>query len=79
MFNLGNDVIRENSGTRVFNVDINGTKVLENFNIAHDCGVERAVIKKFTVNVTDGKGITIDLTPISGKTILNAVRIYRCF
>lgn len=78
-YNLGNDVIRENSGARVFNVDINGTTVLDKFNIARECGAERALIKKFTVNVTDGKGLSIDFTPISGKTILSAVRIYRCF
>ena len=78
-YNLGNDVIRENSGARVFNVDINGTTVLDRFEISRECGAERAMIKKFTVNVTDGKGLTIDFTPVSGKTVLNAVRIYRCF
>ena len=78
-YNLGNDVIRENSGTRVYDVNINGTKVLDGFNIAKECGAERAVIKKFTVNVTDGDGLDIDFKPISGKTVLNAVRIYRCF
>lgn len=79
VFNLGNDVIRENSGARVFDVDINGTKVLDKFNIAQECGAERAVIKKFTISVTDGKGLDIRFTPQSGKTVLNAVRIYRCF
>ena len=78
-YNLGNDIIRENSGARVFNVGINGTTVLDKFEIARECRAERAVIKKFTVNVTEGKGITIDFTPVSGKTTLNAVRIYRCF
>lgn len=79
VFNLGNDVIRENSGARVFDVDINGTKVLDKFNIAQECGAEHAVIKKFTINVTDGKGLDIRFSPRSGKTVLNAVRIYRCF
>lgn len=78
-YNLGNDVIRENSGSRIFDVNINGVKVLDKFNIVKECGAERAVIKKFTVNVTDGKGLLIGFTPHSGKAVLNAVRIYKCF
>ena len=79
VFNLGNDVIRENSGARIFDVDINGIKVLDHFNIARECGSERAVIKKFTVNVTDGTGLKVGFTPVKGKPVLNAVRIYKCF
>ena len=79
VFNLGNDVIRENSGARIFDVDINGIKVLDHFNIARECGSERAVIKKFTVNVTDGTGLNVGFTPVKGKPVLNAVRIYKCF
>ena len=78
-YNLGNDVIRENSGERVFDVDINGVKVLDKFCIARECGAEKAVIKKFTVNVSDGKGLVIGFKSHLGKPILNAIRIYRCF
>ncbi len=79
VFNLGNDIIRENTGARVFDIDINGIKVLDKFNIARECGAERAVIKKFTVNVCDGKGLCVGFTPVEGKPVLNAVRIYKCF
>lgn len=78
-YNLGNDIIRENSGSRIFDVNINGVKVLDKFNIIKECGAERAVIKKFTVDVTDGNGLLIDFTPYSGKALLNAIRIYKCF
>lgn len=78
-YNLGNDVIRENSGERIFDIDINGIKVLDKFCIARECGAERAVIKKFTVNVVDGKGLLVGFTPQSGQPVLNAIRIYRCF
>jgi len=29
------------------------------------------------VNATDGKGITINFSPIEGEPILNAIRVYR--
>ena len=78
-YNLGNDVIREDSGERVFDVDINGVKVLDKFCIARECGAEKAVIKKFTVTVSDGKGLEIGFKSRIGVPVLNAIRIYRCF
>ena len=62
-----------------FGAGADGIKVLDHFNIARECGSERAVIKKFTVNVTDGTGLKVGFTPVKGKPVLNAVRIYKCF
>jgi len=29
--------------------------------------------------VTDGTGLKVGFTPVKGKPVLNAVRIYKCF
>lgn len=78
-YNLGNDAVAESAADRVFDVTINGTPVLEKFDLARECGEERAVIKKFTVTVRGGKGLCIGFTPREGEPVLNAVRMYRCF
>lgn len=78
-YNLGNDVIGEEATDRVFDVAINGIPVLTAFDLARECGEERAVIKKFSVDVRDGRGLCIGFTPRKGEPVLNAVRIYRCF
>ncbi len=41
---------------RVFSVDINGVSVAGQMNIAEEYGSERAVIKKYIVPVSQGKG-----------------------
>lgn len=61
----------------VFDVNINGTTCLKNFDIIKQYGYQRAVIKKFDIIVRDGKGLNIEFTPVEGKTMLNAIRIYR--
>ncbi len=78
-YNLGNDVIRNEKSDRIFDVSINGQPVLKEFDIAKECGYERAVIKKFPVVVTGDGGLSVDFTPVKGEPVLNAVRIYRCY
>lgn len=64
---------------RIFDVAINGVKVLPSFDIAAEVGAHIGIVKKFTVDVKSGEGITISFTPIKGEPILSAVRIYRVF
>ena len=64
---------------RVFDVSLNGVKVLPSFDIAAEVGGEVGITKKFTVDVANGEGITIGFTPIKGEATLCAVRIYRVF
>lgn len=78
-YNLGNDAVREKSGERSFDVEINGVKVLDSFDIAGECGAETAVIKKFTVESYGGEGIDVRFIPEKGEPVLNAIRIYRCY
>lgn len=77
-YNLGNDAVAESSSSRLFDVLVNGAKVMERYDILSEAGPERAVIKRFTVDVTDGAGLDIRFVPQKGETILNAIRIYKC-
>ncbi len=76
-YNLGNDAIADDLDERVFSVEINGTKLIHDLNIAQEYGEHTAVVKKFSVQVTDGKGIDIRFLPIKDEAILNAIRVYR--
>jgi beta-galactosidase len=64
---------------RMFDVAINGVKVLHSFDIAAEVGAEYGVVKKFSASVDDGRGISIDFTPIKGEPTLCAVRIFKVF
>lgn len=77
-YNLGNDVLHQDRETRVFDVQINGVTVLKDFDMAKECGVERAIVKKFVVDNFDKNRIVVDFIPKHGKAVLNAIRIYKC-
>jgi len=78
LYNVGSSEEAVQETEREFNVCINGLPVLRNFNIKEQEGASRAVIRKFTVDVAGGKGLSIDFEAIKGLPVLNAVRIYRC-
>lgn len=77
VYNLGADETAVSEDSRVFDVDINGTPVLRQFDIVGESGPATAVIKKFVVNISDGKGLTVSFGKIKGEPVLNAIRIYR--
>lgn len=77
VYNLGADSEQVIAGNRCFGISMNGTIVMDDFNVARDYGYARAVIKKFVVTVKDGKGLSVDFQKKEGETILNAIRIYR--
>lgn len=60
----------------VFDVVVNDEKVLEQFNAA-DYGVSRAVAKRIHVQAKQGQGLDVRFNPIKGKTMLNAIEIYK--
>jgi subtilisin family serine protease len=64
-------------GKRVFNVSINGTAVLSNYDIAAAVGTLTADHRVFTVSVADGGSIQVDFGAIAGKKppVINAIRI----
>ena len=77
IYNLGADAQQTTLGKRVFDVNINGTPVMDDINLTQQYGYARAVIKKFEVIVKDGKGLTIGFTKQEGEPVLNAIRIYK--
>lgn len=76
-YNLGNDVIGEDAADRVFDVTANGATVIPALDIRREVGARRPMIKKMTVEVRNGEGLTIGFTPIKGEPLLDAIRIYR--
>jgi hypothetical protein len=63
-------------GTRVFDVTINGTKVLTNYDMSKEVGCLTAQIKSFVVVSSDGKiNITFNLGAVQNPKI-NAIEIY---
>jgi hypothetical protein len=62
-------------GERVFDVAIQGTKVLQNFDIVSEAGGrDREVIKTFS-GITAGNTLRIDLNPHKGNTILSGIEV----
>jgi hypothetical protein len=69
-----NEIQYWNRGDRVFNVAINGARVLSNFDILSVVGPRTAMIQQFPVTVTNGK-IQIDITGVVHKGLLNGIQI----
>lgn len=67
------------SANRVFNVSLNGQRILSDFNLAKSCGALMAVIKTYTVSVTDGRGIGIGFEPVIGKPIISGIKINKAY
>lgn len=78
-YNLGNDAIERMVEKRIFDISINGNKVLTNLNLTEDFGAERAAIRKFVVEVSDGKGINLNFVPKAGEPVLNALRVCKMY
>ena len=56
------------AGARLFNVSINGTQVLTNFDIVADAGAaNRATIKEFTASPVNGKITVTFTTAVAGR------------
>ena len=62
---------------RKFSVLINGTPVLDDFDIAGSSGVNTSVIRSFQVDAYGGNGLYISFVPETGPAVLNAIRIGR--
>jgi len=74
-YNLNDTVRDEDNIKRNFTVEVNNVPVLQNFNMAKEYGISRAIIKKATVNVVNNSGITIAFKAIEGEPVLNALQL----
>lgn len=54
-------------GQRLFHVDVEGNRVLRNYDIFATVGANTAAVEEFEVNVSDGM-LTIDLVRVGGQT-----------
>ena len=63
------------STDRIFDVEINEVKYLNNFDIFNEFGARTAVSKKIEIDVKDEKGIHIKFIPVKGKTLLSGIKI----
>ena len=77
IYNLGDDAQASGTAGRVFSVAINGTTVLQDFDIAGGYGYNTAVAQRFAVDINNGKGLSVEFTPVKGLPVLNAIRILR--
>lgn len=76
-YNLTDTSRDEVKHRRIFNVLINGERLLYNFNIAEEYGVVTPVVKKTIVKVNDEEGITIDFEAVEGEPVLNALQVIK--
>lgn len=78
-YSLGNDIIKSEdiAVNRVFDVSVNGVTALKDFNIRKEFGSNRAVIKRFALEINDGGGLTLAFSPGEGLPVLNALRLVR--
>ncbi len=65
-------------GRRVFNVAINGTNVLSNFDIYATTGAQyRAVVREFTTTANSSGQITVQFTTVTDNASISGIEILR--
>ena len=79
IYNLGNEAIGSEGEERVFDVSINGVKVLSDLDIAACVGVYEPLMERFEVDVKAGESIIVEFTPKKGAPVLNAITIRKNF
>jgi len=64
------------AGLRIFNVTINGTQVLTNFDIFAAAGAKnKAVIEQFTANANASGQYVITFTPVKDNSLVSAIEV----
>ncbi|WP_432479592.1 putative Ig domain-containing protein [Nocardioides sp. GXQ0305] len=61
-------------GRRVFDVAVEGTLRIDNYDIFADVGAAAATVKSYSVDVTDGK-VDIDLTSVVDQAKISAIEV----
>lgn len=64
-------------GDRVFDVSINGSKVIAGLDLAREVGPFTLMSRKFRVSAREKSGIRIDLQPVTGQPIISGLRVGR--
>jgi len=64
------------AGSRIFNVSINGTTVLANFDIFATAGAKnKAVIEQFTASANSNGQFVIQFTTVKDNSLVNGIEI----
>jgi hypothetical protein len=64
------------AGLRVFNVSINGTQVLTNFDIFAAAGAKnKAFVQQFTANANASGQYVITFTPVKDNSLVNGIEV----
>ncbi len=64
------------AGSRTFNVSINGTQVLTNFDIFAAAGAQnKAIIKQFTANANSSGQFVVQFTEVVNQSLLSGIEI----
>jgi beta-galactosidase len=79
VFNLNAGADKEHSANRNFDVFINGQKVAEGLGDNNYLQPERAFSIRYTIDVTDGKGIDVNFKALKGESILNGIQVKRVY
>ncbi|RYZ30192.1 MAG: glycoside hydrolase family 2 [Chitinophagaceae bacterium] len=74
-YNLGNDEKEPKEKARVFNVRVNGKSFLQQFNLAQEYGIAKAVTRSTSVVIEEGESVIIDFEPVDGEPVLNALQL----
>ncbi|MFT3824334.1 MAG: glycoside hydrolase family 2 TIM barrel-domain containing protein [Chitinophagaceae bacterium] len=75
----GSSSRKESSAARVFDVLVNNVPVLQNFNIAAQYGLAKAVARKVPVTAANNKGIRIVFNATEGEAVLNALQVVKIY
>jgi hypothetical protein len=65
------------AGSRTFNVNINGTQVLTNFDIFATAGAKnKAIVEQFTVNANAGGQYVVQFTSVVNQSLLSGIEVH---
>lgn len=76
---LGADAATEAAVVRRFDIAINGSTVAMSLDVAAEVGRCAPFVRRYRVEVTDGKGLSIDFKAVEGETMLSAIRILKVY
>lgn len=62
-------------GKRIFDVSVNGGKLIESLNLADSYGEQTAVVKTLVVNVRDHEGLEIQFSPQKGQSVISGLKV----
>ena len=75
-YNLSDSSRDDGQARRSFDVTVNGTRFLDNFNIATIAGPVTALSRKSVVQVSNGQGILVNFIGREGQPVLNAIQLH---